>query len=243
MAVRQFDGVNDRIDFGGGTLGGVGSGAFSALWLVKPGNINFFNSWDIGTAAHALGLQAGQLNDTTTAQLNNDFGTISWSGLTLDTTNWQLIGMSKAAGAVTGRFHRAVLGSGYTHTVSAGTNSGPAGSAAAIVVGCSAAGTLFQQMKLAAMAFWNTNLTDANFDSIASSTAQIQALSPSILWEFTQASVATAVTDLTGGGADQSSIVETTVVTTDDPAWTFSTTTPQAISAGRDFAEHTIGPF
>jgi hypothetical protein len=41
--------------------------------------------------------------------------------------------------------------------------------------------------------------------------------SPTALWAFNQDSITTPVADLTGGGADQTSIIGTSVVTTDDP--------------------------
>jgi hypothetical protein len=54
---------------------------------------------------------------------------------------------------------------------------------------------------------------------------------PAAAWQFNQASTSDSVTDLTGGGADQTGISGTTVVT-DPVGWTYHTGTPTVVPDG-----------
>lgn len=150
--------------------------------------------------------------------------------MNLSANQWQILGETKPNSSATVRQSRKQLGTGvWTRNDSApaiGTSSGAA--AAVISFGAFADSTGFKDMRIAVAAIWHSVLTDTDYTNIESNATSnyLYSLNPAVLIEFNQTSVATPVTDLTGGGANETSISGTTAVTGDDPAWTFGIGTP-----------------
>jgi hypothetical protein len=229
MAVREFDGVDDVIITASGGLGQIVNGAFTWVLLVKPTTL---------AGPEAMAMSAGPgASDVIDGVYDNGAGVIAragtfggdkFFGVGMTASAWQVIGYAHPAGTTTCRGHRKVLGSGsWTHVdTSSGTLANISESVDNWRFGQFPDGTGEKDMRLAVVAFWKgTALTDTDYVNIESNatTAFVQSLSPSALWEFNQASTGTAVDDLIGT-ADQSSITGTTVIGGDDPAWTFATT-------------------
>lgn len=235
MAVRGFDGVDDWIRcVGPGTH--PGPDAFTMLLLVKPTAINFRYPFALINTTD-LSLQVIAFNGINSLACVNMFGGASCLAVPLDNTHWQLIAVTRAAQFAIPRFHRAIPGAAWARANGDGVTGGPSGVCDVVEFG-SANGNNPQEMRLALAALWSRALSDAEVDSITGDSAQVTAVSPVSLWEFNQANVATPVVDLVGD-ADQFGINGTTVVTGDDPSWTFSPApvTPSGGARNWGFAE------
>lgn len=229
MATREFNGTSDKLVLDNGALGAINNSvAFSAMMLVKPTTIGGSDEGIHAIANGTTGLESmyspsagdGRLfwgSDSPAADVGNS------TAIGFSAGAWQIIGVSKASGTVTPRFHRSALGGANSHSACASTIGTSATAATQIFVGCFPDSTGFFAMRTAVLAFFTSELADADYNNIntnASTDWILNNLSPAVLCEFNQASVGTAVTDLTGGGADQTSVTGTTAVA-DDPAWTF----------------------
>lgn len=232
MAVREFNGTSDKIVLDNGALGAINnSAAFSAMMLLKPTTIGGSDEGIHAVANGTTGLESmyspsagdGRLfwgSDNPSADVGNS------TAIGFSAGAWQVIGVSKAAGSDNPRFHRSLLGGANAHSASASPVGTSAVAATQVFVGCFPDSSGFMAMRLAVLAFFTSQLADADYDNIntnASTDWILNNLSPAALCEFNQADVATDVTDLTGGGADQTSRSGTTVITVDDPTWTFHT--------------------
>jgi hypothetical protein len=76
--------------------------------------------------------------------------------------------------------------------------------------------------KIAAAGVWSSVLGDLAIEGMTATLGSWLSLSPAALWGFNQGSTATAVLDLTGGGADQTSISGTAVSADEPPGWSYS---------------------
>jgi hypothetical protein len=70
---------------------------------------------------------------------------------------------------------------------------------------------------LAALAVYDTNLSDAAIEALSVGLQAMLDAEPLGLWAFNQDAVTTAVDDLTENGADQTARTGTAVITDDDP--------------------------
>lgn len=135
---------------------------------------------------------------------------------------WQILGWSKATGTVAPRGHRKKLGAGgWTHANGAGTITDKTDALDRFSVGS------FANMRIAVLAIFNTELSDVDFEALdAIATSQLLVdLGALHLWNFNQASTATAVQDLIGT-AHQTSITSGSIAVTGDdpPGWDFNVT-------------------
>ena len=159
----------------------------------------------------------------------------SGSGVTISQDAWWLLAITKPTGTSAPRFHQKLLSAGigsWNHL-----NGSAVGQTVNDVARIRLGGVINSgaNMRLACVAIWDTDLSDAEIESIgtAKSTASIYDLAPNCLWDLNQESIS-PLSDLTGGGANQISITGTSVVTGDDPpGWTFGLTTPIVISTTR----------
>lgn len=229
MAVREFDGIDDYIQLSAGAIGALNSArATTVVLVVRPASLATTECFLSIATAGDVGLLA--LYDGGSGLLDwgsDDPSTDDGANINMDTT-WQVIALTKGSGSATPRFHRKQIGSGvWTHSNASGAIGSQAGGASSSYLRLgrfNGAATGYKDMRLALVAVWgNSALSDGDVESIETnaSTAFVQGLSPSALVELNQASAGTALTDLMGGGANQTLIVGTTVITGDDPAWTF----------------------
>lgn len=246
MAVRSFNGSGDLIKVDNGAFGAINNGgAFSVVMLAYPVTLSLnkcFVSMDQGS----LNMFALYTPDTSGAfNWGSDVPNAdSGAAMGLTTGAWQVIGISKAGGAATPRLHRKVLGSGsWTHTdgsASVGTN---AATAVNITFNAFQDGSGGWLWYIGSAAMFLSNLSDTDYVNIESNhtTAWIyNNLSPAALWDFNQASTATAVTDLTGGGANQTALSGTSVaVGNDPPGWVFGVSSAATVFQARPVAIRT----
>ena len=241
MAVREFNGVidtGDYIELDNGAIGAICNGAISVtlLLVVKPmALLGIHPLISVSNSGLAQGLASiyypgsGTLLNWGTDDPDEDVGVTT----NVTASEWQVIGVGlpTGVGSNTPRFHRKVLGSGsWTHADATSTvadSSGDASGRVHLSRFPNPTSNNRAPMRLAVVAIWNSLLSDADFETIetAASTAGLMALNPDWAIELNQASVSTTIRDLTTGDGDQVTRVGTTVVTTDDPAWTFSTAT------------------
>jgi hypothetical protein len=144
-------------------------------------------------------------------------------------TGWCWYVATKATGSVIPRWHVHDLtaGTAWTHTNASGTVPNNAGPITSIRVGSSAAGTAAQTFRgrLAAVAAWNSALSDVAVEAACTLAASDLAVSsPAWAVLLNQASTATSVTDITGGGGNQSALNGTAVDADEPPGWSYSLT-------------------
>lgn len=223
MTVREFDGVDDALSTATGALSTNAFGTFAALVRRTA-----LAEWQTALGLHSsagVGLNLFGVAGGNQSVLYHANGTESTGPLISDTTNWRLIVVRKASGTATPRFSVYNYGTGtWTHANGSAalpnwTAPGTGGSVRFIF-------GLFDpfQGRIAARAAWNTVrwTADAAGDAALAAAGLEDALQswidadPDACWHFNQP-VATAVADLTGGGADQTSITGTTAITGDDP--------------------------
>jgi hypothetical protein len=224
--VRETDGVDDHI-FLGGSGGALNASGFGVMVVCRL--MSLTGSQAIMAPVNAPSTTLGVLYYDATNEISfgSPSGDVSSTALTLNTTDVWLLGFTQTSGnAVTFHARNLTTGAAASH---------PAGGSTTIrneawtqtEIGSGDGGAFVGNKRFASAAVFTSPYSDANFESVTTSTAQINALSPSRLWDFNQASTGTAVVNLRSGSNDQAGIVGTTVVS--DSAfdfWTFGLTPP-----------------
>lgn len=223
MAVREFDGVNDRIVTDNGIIGQLANGAFTLLCVAKPASTTGTES--MVSVVNGSNWVAALQRDSTALGFSDDDDFRTGLGGTVNTA-WQILAVTLSAPGGTPRFHRKQLGSGaWGHGNGGGTVAGNTISAATCEFGSTNNGSFssFWDGRMAVAAIFGEALSDGALESLQATpaTQTIYDLGPLALWDFNQASTATDVVDLMGNGADQTAITGTAVITGDDPTWTF----------------------
>jgi hypothetical protein len=226
---RLFDGTNDEIRTSIGGIVGTGAITMAAIMrrnsTVYNGVIGLHTSG--GTATYSIEIADG------TGSL--DFsGNVNWSpGITVvNADGWVLIAVTKASGTVAPRGHKYV----YSSDTWAHNNSASNTANGASVSGGTVRFGEWQDVDdfagdIAIAGVWDRVLTDAEIENLAFTKEAWHAAAPAGLWLFDQQAVAQSVSDLTGGGANQSTITGTALSTnsvpifnyTDGPVWTVLT--------------------
>jgi hypothetical protein len=228
MAIRNFDGVNDRIGLGSTGLQ-VANGAFSIVGVIRPTTLTTGEGF---MALRSSGVMVASLSDGGGGKLALYTETLEASTIVgLTAGDHQIVALTKAAGSVPVRFHRKAVGTGsWTHTNSGSAHPDVAGVVDEVVFGsfnpASTNGVKDFDGSLFAL-FAGLELVDSDVEAIQTfATSQfLYDLGATNLWNLNQASVSTSVLDQIGD-ADQNTITETTVVTGSDPAWDFSISVP-----------------
>lgn len=144
--------------------------------------------------------------------------------ITLTSGQWYLVAVTKTAGTSAVRFHAFDMAAGtWTRADASSTSVTPTWTptSARIGNGTGASPTQGWNGSIAAAAAWNRALSDAELDRLPYSLAAWLAAGPSAMWVLDQHSTATPVLDLTGGGADQTSISGTSVSTLSVPVLSY----------------------
>lgn len=231
MAVREFDfDESDNLVTSIGVLASMVFGTFAAL--VKPANTDAERNYV--TLLHGSG---GSTNHLGVSMIDNEIA--YWNGDNHSVTNsnvisgnWMLFVARKAAGTQTPRFSVYDLGlDTWTHVNGgsslANADSGPGASG---TVRFSAQNSRFFDGLVGLRAVWSnimgpggTWTADATGDAaieasgINESTQNWISNTPDAMWLFNQNETSDDVGDITGNGADQTSIDGTSVVMDDDP--------------------------
>lgn len=228
MAVREFDAVDDTLIVDNGVLGNVSATGVTLLAVFKPVNVVSSPTSPIlvGAIGSTDAVSVCYQNNNIQYADQNDFDAIGGTGLV--STAYQIVALTKASGSGVWRAHRKTLGSGsWFHQDGPLSVSINSGTWTDVRFGSFASGSAgVMDGRIAVAAVWDSVLTDLQLEAIetAATTAYIASLSPSGLWDFNQPNTTTKVFDLSGNGAHETSITGTTVVTGDDPAWTFGLT-------------------
>lgn len=227
MSVREFDGVDDLIVLNKGAVTDF-NGAHSGIMLVKPTTVtSTFESYMAAMATtEVVATLCTFVTGATYLDLGGDNNGDASANMGVTAGFWQWIGWAKASGTVTVKLHRSAYGTGvWTHTVSSGTFLNDVSALTSFVIGASTTtGTAPRDQRVASVAVWRRQLADAEFETFVNATSQIYNASggaPLALWDFNQTSISSPVLDLTNGGADQTSIVGTTVVADDPSGYTY----------------------
>lgn len=223
MAVRAFNGSSDLINT---ATGGLAAGTFGTQAVIVKRVAT--GAWHTFLALHNSGGSAL----TQFAYQNTDLAAWWIDGITVTgpsaivTSDWGLVVVRKASGTATPRFSLYnFTAQTWTHANASGSRPNWSAPGASGTVRVEWQGFDRLNGRLAVRAAWNSLPWNANAggDNALESAGLETSLqawvdaSPDALWAFNQASTATPVEDLTGGGADQTSISGTAVVTDDDP--------------------------
>jgi hypothetical protein len=243
VAVREFDGIDDYIETATGALATSTFGTFAAL--VKRGGTGAWHTFlafhdSGGTALNQFAYESSDLTALWSA------GTTRTGPAAIGTADWGLVVVRKTSGTATARF------SLYNFTTAAWVH----GNASGTNVDWTSPGTGgtvrtrwqtgdLLRGRLAVRGAWNTvkwaadTTGDAAIEAagLETSLQNWHDATPDAGWAFNQDSVTTAVEDWTGGGANQSSLTGTTVVTGDDPpGFSFDLGTPLGTTTETDTA-------
>lgn len=219
---RLFNGVSDVITFSAGGAANLPTGALTVAFLWRPNTVHRGGLLDgrDGGATRRIGVNPFDNGDVFFATSG-----FTSTGYAAYEDQWAVLAFTKPAGA--GQTVRAHLYRydtlAWTHTnlgtVSANT------AITQIFVG-SFDGGQFLNANLAVIGQWTgTALADAAFEAgsgFQTSLGNWFAQTPSVLWRFNQASVATPVTDIMASGADQTAITGTTVSAEDPPGFSYN---------------------
>lgn len=226
---RTFDGVDD---YWKGTIGAcsAGYGTFASIARIAT-DANYGQMFAQHTSADAgqqgvarVGASSGQMQ-----WWNGTAEALSPSTLLVDTVGWVCAAASKATGTVAPRFHRYLYSTdSWTHenSVTSLADGGAGGAGGFALVGKWGTSDFFTG-DIALTAWWaGVVLTDAQIESLPFSLTAWSSLAPSGLWIFDQAATTTNVIDMTGGGANQNTLVGTTVATASVPVFSYGASMP-----------------
>lgn len=215
MARRFASGNTLTCAIGGANTNRVGTvillvRAYDAVFDALATNTDFIHGRNNTTSVWAMFLDSG------TIFADSDFGSGLAGPSNKDT--WYAIAYTKVSGNQAYHYHIAPVGGAWTHGTSGNAANGSGATNVLFGQGPTKGAALFD---IAAAATFSTAMSDAAVEALGTtSMATWMAATPTAAWQFNQASTATAVTDLTGGGANQTAISGTTVVA--DPAgWTY----------------------
>lgn len=239
MTVRRFDkAFNQYISCMATVSVGDLSGPHTFIAVAKPigahpGSGDCFLSVSVATSTLVGNLQTDAVAGKLGYWNGIDYVTAA-VGVTSD--EWQIFAVTKAAGTVVPRFHRAKLGTGVmTHVNGSDVLAPIANVPSELQIGSvmNAAFGSAKNMECALVAVIKSVLTDGNLETIlaTASTASIDAFSPAAGYELNQIAPSVILTDWTGSGDHEFWKVGTSVVTGDDPpGWAFGPAAPPAVT-------------
>lgn len=227
---RTLNGSSDDIVF---TIGGLSAMAYGTVAAIA--RFDDFNDWGTLFGPHdSGGSRVGSV------QVQQSTGLFEWiQGLstvqaqTLSTSVWYFLLVRKGTGNVTPRF------SVYNYTTSAwshqagsmGCPNWPTPGASGTIRQSNAGTSDFHDGEIAVRAAWSNLLpwaATSGGDPLIEATGMHLSLAawfnatPTALWVYDQSATTQTIPDLTGGGANQSSLSGTTVSTLSVPSFSYS---------------------
>ena len=141
-------------------------------------------------------------------------------GTTALTPGWYLVAFTKASGTVIPRAHIYRYDTGtWVHEAAGSAIANQTLGTTEAQIGASLADGQLWNGDVELAGFWDVELTDAQIEMLPFGLTPWFQENPKALWLLDQADVAQTVMDLTGGGANQTAIVGTTVATASTPVW------------------------
>ena len=136
--------------------------------------------------------------------------------------NWYVIAVTKDTGTVAPRFHfYDIAANTWIHNNSPNTSANSTAAVTQANIGSTATATVGFDGDIAVGACWDVVLTDVQCEALFGPIQNWYAPAvPKAMWLLDQNDTAINVNDITGGGADQTSLSGTTVSTASVPGWT-----------------------
>lgn len=213
---RQFDGVDDTITFAPGNAALVDGSELTVAFIWKPSAVE---AGGIIYGYGAAGANTFNVNNYSDGSVwysaGSSFATYTYTG----TDGWTVAVITNTAGVNGLKSHRYRYDSpGWVHDIEgSGISSGDVDPATELRVGRWDSSGDYLAGHLAALGVWDRVLTTGEIEKLHRSMADWLYLDPAWAVAFNQATVGDGVTDLTGGGGDESAIVGTTV-SVDEPS-------------------------
>ena len=239
MAVRAFDGVDDRVQCAIG-------GSTAPSTLVALVRLQDLGKWQTPIALWTDSLGVSTALQITSANLlafitNTASG--ARSSFTVAQDEWVLIVGGKASGTATPRLHyyRFSTETWVHGDAVAAIGDGDSVAGGVVVFGQNwGSGLDYLDGDIAAAAVFDFLLSDAGVEDLVEVNALEDwlDLSPVGMWDFRQESTATPVTDLTGNGADQTALTGTTVLVEDPPIPYESVPGPPEVTGAATGVDH-----
>lgn len=220
---RNFDGANDNIHCSSGTLSTFTFGTMAAI--IKRNGTAFQNIMTLhnsaGTSRAGIEIEDNGTGNHIQWQFDGSF--VSSTAITVvNANNWVLIAMGKPTGTAAVRCHKYVYDTNtWTHENSNGTggNNTAPGASSTMRFGEWEGGDDFNGDIAAAGVWIGRSLADLEVEQLAFSLQGWISTAPDALWLFDQQATTQNVVDLTGNGANQSSLGGTTVSTNSVPVF------------------------
>lgn len=134
---------------------------------------------------------------------------------------WCLIAISKASGTAAPRYHKYVFSSNaWTHESSGSTIADPTTPGTSAWIGSLGASTGWDG-DIAVVGTWNAVLSDGQIESLPFSLKSWHQLAPKGLWLLDQQAITQKVHDLSGNGATENTLTNTTVSTASVPVFSY----------------------
>lgn len=227
---RFFDASDDEIITSAGTLNNFTFGTIVVLLRRDSGNTGWSAPCMLHTSGGAAvaGLEFKPTADGAYLVVISGAGDVEHNSLAVTNSDgWVLAAVTKATGTATPRGHKGVMSSlTWTHTNFPSTLANNGSTVSTVRFGQWENTDRFGG-EIAAIGVWKSVvLTDNQIEGLAAGLYAWSALSPTALWRFNQAAVTTAVDDLTGNGANQSSRVGTTVDGDEPPGFLYGILPP-----------------
>lgn len=218
MAVREFA-VNEYVQWSIGTAGldVLAQAAFTVVGVAKIVDASADGALlDLSNAGTSRALWGHNTADM--RYLRGSFqdpgGGPAWG--TGD--DWVLVAWTKVSGTVNLRFHKCVLSSDtWTHQDSTNTVDSDDNTCTFASTRPNDDGDFVFRGRIAAIAAYDSVLNDAAVEALRDSFTDWLAAGAIAAWRFDQANTSDPIDDQTAGGADQTTLVGSTVVTGDDP--------------------------
>lgn len=219
---RTFDGVDDKVTVSiGATDYLVGPGTVCAIaTLAADGTLRcVFNAGNSTGGSNRWNLRVDALS-----KIDSGIGSTNLASPTLTIAvadGWVLFGWSKATGSVKPRYYKYVFASNSFSAEDGASNIANSTAPGTSSVIGARVGAQFWSGDIALVGIWNAVLTDAQIQALAFSLGAWFAVAPKGLWLLDQAATGQKVLDLSGGGANESAIVGTSVGVSSVPVFSY----------------------
>lgn len=222
MSTRAFTRtLPDQVNFSPGSAP-ANQGNITAMVLLKTSDLYgwFLTGTKAGSSVWAMGRDTGKWFTW------NDFG----AGITFDPAgHWCWVGFTRSSGNARWHFKDYTAGGAWAHTDSGFNPGNGTGPIDAIQVSGYGGGGVHILGSVAVAFTANSALADLAVEAACTSNAADALAVASWMTLWNQTSTATAITDVTGGGGNQSSITGTSIDADEPPSFNWSlgpSTTP-----------------
>lgn len=215
---RTFNGTSDEIRVSLGAMPTTHPMSVAAFMKIAPAGDGVVFSVMTGHDGSQNGAWDFQhhSSDTWVFEFVNSGFAFSTTATT-SADGWCLIIVTKATGTTAPRFHRYKVSTNTWVHENMGTAFGGVTRTATSMRFANYQGGAWAPMDMEWAGIWARALSDAEVEELAFSLIDVHASTPSALWKLDQSATGQNLADLTGGGANQSSIAGTSVAAASAP--------------------------